>query len=220
MTTDSAHSLHESVLRPVEEYWYRVNALLGLAAGARPSCRRMDARGLAAVLESPGWLQDLAAALDGAFWLDPLANISANWRWRDHVPMSNGPVTSEVSLERAIADSGGTDQWCCQMPTLSGYFGKHRYKRRSIDLVWQVPNTATYRFIELKVDSDDVLYATFELLSYALTYRLARRHLAVSATQRHHVLRAQACELVVLAPQHWYSRCPQDLQSVSAPIQY
>ena len=209
MNAEPAESSQSLKHWPVEEYWRRVGSLLQLPPGTRPSCRRLDAARLDSALEEPGWLQGPFAALDGSFWTDRKANISANWRWRARVPESNGPLTSEVSIERAIALKGGTSAWCCQMPTLSGFCGKYQYKRRSIDLVQRVSDTV-YRFVELKTGADDVVYATFEILSYALTYLLARRYLAAAATGPHHVLNADHCDLIVLAPQAWYSRCSKE----------
>lgn len=199
--------------RPVEEYWNRVGSLFCLPSGTRPSFSRVNAGRLDAALGDSGWLQGLLDALDGSFWAARRANVSANWRWRTRVPESNGPLTSEVSLERAIALLGGTSTWCCQMPTLSGFCGKYRYKRRSIDLVQRV-SASSYRFIELKVSADELVFATFELLSYALTYLLARRHLAAAATELHHVLNADECELIVLAPEPWHARCPKETSQV------
>jgi len=99
------------------------------------------------------------------------------------------------------------------MPTLSGYFGPRRYKRRSVDLVHELA-PGHYRFIELKVRSDNPLYAAFEVLSYGLTYLLARRYGPVQSDSQYKVLRAEVCELVVLGPSAWYGRFSQEQRSL------
>ncbi len=57
--------------------------------------------------------------------------------------------------------------------------------------------------IELKVDSDNPLYAVFEILGYVLAYQHARQH-GWQGTGSHDVICAQEIDLVVLGPHEWY----------------
>lgn len=121
--------------------------------------------------------------------------------WRAKVPIAaDGNI--EVGVERRVAELGGPDEWTCQMPTLSGFFGSAAHKRRSIDLVQRI-GPAFYRLIELKVGSDTPLYALFELLGYGLTYLHARRH-GHHGSGKHDVMDAKRLELLILAPDDWY----------------
>jgi hypothetical protein len=88
------------------------------------------------------------------------------------------------------------------MSTSSGLRLGVRDPRRSIDIV-QRSQENEYRFIELKVGSDQPLYATFEVLGYGLLYLLARQH-GRRGEGRHDVMAARRIELVVLGPDSWF----------------
>ena len=110
--------------------------------------------------------------------------------------------SEEVVLERRLAQRS-SDRWTCQMSTSSGLRSGVRDSRRSIDLVQKVQENE-YRFIELKVGSDQPLYAIFEVLGYGLLYLLARQHKRIGAGT-HNVMTASRIELVVLGPSSWFN---------------
>ncbi len=134
-------------------------------------------------------------ACDG--WNSPSGK---NWHWRTAAPAYQ-TTSPEVALEREII-AADSSQWTCQMSTASGIQGPHLNKRRAVDLVIQL-GPDQYAFIELKVDSDNPLYAAFEILGYALAYQHSRQH-GWRGTGRHDVMCAQAINLVVLGPHEWY----------------
>jgi hypothetical protein len=66
-----------------------------------------------------------------------------------------------------------------------------------------------YAFIELKIESNNPVFAAFEILGYGLTYCLARQHgrhglRTRDVTKGPNVMLARQIELVVLAPEAWY----------------
>ena len=123
----------------------------------------------------------LCACLDGPWWQQKASSRGRNWVWRDKVP-PHLTESREVVLERRLAQRS-SERWTCQMSTSSGLRLGARDSRRSIDIV-QFSQENEYRFIELKVGSDQPLYATFEVLGYGLLYLLAgRRQLSCPAGQ-------------------------------------
>jgi hypothetical protein len=124
-----------------------------------------------------------------------------NWVWRIDAP-AYMTLSPEVALEREIVASDSENQWTCQMSTTSGIQGSYLNKRRAIDLVRKTAPDQ-YAFIELKVNSDNPLYAAFEILGYALAYQHARSH-NWQGTGHHNVMRAKEINLVVLGPREWY----------------
>lgn len=76
------------------------------------------------------------------------------------------------------------------------------HRRRAIDLVRHNGNKS-FSFIELKLDSDNPLYASFEILGYALAYLHARMN-NWKGGETHDVMAAQKIELTVLGPTNWY----------------
>lgn len=130
-----------------------------------------------------------------------------NWEWRKTVPSHTDGHSVEVSLERVIAASDLV-RWTCQMSTSSGIQGSYLHRRRAIDLVRFI-GEHHYAFVELKVDSDNPLYAVFEVLGYALAYLHARAN-GVAGTGEHNVFDAEKIELTILGPANWYSFSKQD----------
>lgn len=124
-----------------------------------------------------------------------------NWAWRSEIQPYQ-TLSPEVALEREIIVTDTTNKWTYQMSTTSGIQGSYLNKRRAIDLVTQMGHNS-YAFIELKVDSDNPLYAAFEILSYALAYQYARENNWQGAGV-HNVMDAQVVSLIVLGPGRWY----------------
>lgn len=134
----------------------------------------------------------------------------SNWVWRDHAGKpAKQNSSNEVLLERAIAALDMT-KWTCQMSTSSGVqtvqLGARQVNlnsRRSIDLVRHI-GQGRYAFIELKVGSDNPLYAAFEILGYALAY-LHSRDNGWTGTKERDVFDAENIELTILGPNKWYT---------------
>jgi hypothetical protein len=131
-------------------------------------------------------------------WKDKL--VGSNWIWR--FKKYGGTKSKEVLLERAVA-ARDVAKWACQMSTSSGVEGPYLHRRRAIDLV-RVIGERHYAFVELKVGSDNPLYAVFEILSYALAYLHARAN-CWAGTGEHDVFDAEIIELTILGPNEWHT---------------
>jgi len=131
-----------------------------------------------------------------------------NWRWKPNWAKTEETKAEkrrkklEVKLERMIIET--SDDWINQVPTASGLVNKHSDKRRSIDLVHRCGDRS-YEFLELKVKSDNPLYAAMEILQYGILYILARTNEQVENTgKKKELLKAKAVHLKVLAPTNYY----------------
>ena len=127
-----------------------------------------------------------------------------NWRWKRHLELSPGNTSLELLLERAIVNECG-DNWSNQMPTASGLVGHATDKRAAVDLVYR-QDSKTYSLIELKVDSDNPLFAAIEILLYGLLFVWSkdnRKQLGYDV-QIQPVLAADTVTLSVLAPTSYY----------------
>ena len=129
-----------------------------------------------------------------------------NWRLtKNHAKIDEGKANNrekkiEVKLERNIITM---DDWFNQVPTASGLVNERSDKRGSIDLVHRCDGQL-YEFIELKVTSNNPLYAAMEILQYGVLYMLARQ--AMNAGEEKELLKAKAIHLKVLAPTNYYER--------------
>ena len=128
----------------------------------------------------------------------------ANWRWWvPQVDIAAHNISPEVVLERAIVRacvSTGRTDLANQIPVASGIAGPHAERRRAIDLV-QKRSEGSFAFIELKIASDNPLYAAFEIIGYVCVWLLARQ-----ITSSGPLLEASKVETEVLAPRRYYSR--------------
>lgn len=131
------------------------------------------------------------------------APSQANWRLEKKRQMTSGNQSLEKRLEKAIAADMG-NAWTNQMPTASGLVTPHE-RQRNIDLVHRVGPRA-YEFIELKVCSDNPLFAMMEIFKNGLTYLYSRRHrdeLGYNQVAQP-PLWAEKVHLRVLAPPEYY----------------
>jgi hypothetical protein len=151
-------------------------------------------------LDGEAMVKELCATLDGPWWQGEESARGRNWVWRDTAP-PHLTESKEVVLERRLAQRS-SERWTCQMSTSSGLRPGVRDSRRSIDIVQHIQKDE-YRFIELKVESDQPLYAMFEVLGYGLLYLLARQH-GRRGGGRHDVMAASRIELLVLGPDRWF----------------
>jgi len=151
----------------------------------------------------PGMLRN-----GGPAWTGTVARHAPEW-WpgMDRNPHPDDlPNSPEVGLERAIARADKLKSWSFQMSTCSGLRGKHTDKRRAIDLVRDF-GAGHFAFIELKVGSNNPLYASFEILGYYLAYLLARAQ-GHGGSPSHDVMKAKRVDLMVLGPDAWYEFSP------------
>ncbi|MFC3440120.1 hypothetical protein ACFOKF_02730 [Sphingobium rhizovicinum] len=130
-----------------------------------------------------------------------------NWRWLepkcDHAAHNSSP---EVTLERAIvsaARSRGRSDWSNQVPIASGMIAGGGDRRRAIDLVHRRGPNA-FEFVELKVGSDNPLYAAVEILKYGFVWLLSREHSARLGYGGKSLVEASDVRLSVLAPHPYY----------------
>jgi len=181
-------------------YWAAVSRLLACNPKHKIAAIQMSRSSLP-IGNGAALVGELMSAMEGPEWSQPVSLSNGNWVWRDaqSVPTTSSP---EVRLEREVIAQGGLDDWTYQMSTASGLHGPTSGRRRAIDLVHR-PGDGHYEFIELKVNSDQPLYAAFEILGYGLAYLHARRN-GQRGAGRHDVMNARRIDLVILGPNEWY----------------
>jgi hypothetical protein len=144
--------------------------------------------------------QNWLAAIDSGY-----TNPSKeNWRWKRHLDLAPQNASPELQLERAIVASCG-ESWSNQMPVASGLVGPASNKRAAVDLVYREDPT-TYSLIELKVDSDNPLFAAIEILIYGLLFAWSKNNQETLGydKQNQPVLGAIDITLGVLAPERFF----------------
>lgn len=125
----------------------------------------------------------------------------ANWRWEKRLEYRTEDM--ETVLERSMAGIA-TDCWANQIPTADEMTSRGE-GNRNIDLGFRVAQQA-YDLIELKVASNDPVYAAMQILRYGLLYALFRREASLSFNAKgKHLLQAKLVGLRVLAPAAFYS---------------
>jgi hypothetical protein len=130
-----------------------------------------------------------------------------NWRWFDpKCEMSAHNPSKEVTLERAIvgaAEAQGRKDWSNQVPIGSGLIARGGDRRRAVDLVHRREPDA-FDLVELKVESDNPLYAAIEILRYGFAWLLSRQHQAALGYSDRTLIQASDVRLSVLAPYQYY----------------
>jgi hypothetical protein len=113
-------------------------------------------------------------------------------------------TSDEVRLERTIVKTCG-DNWSNQMPVESGLISPGKGKV-AIDLVHR-DGLSSYSFIELKVRTNNPLYAAIEILQYGLLFVWSRDNLEQLGyvIKKQPVLSATSVRLEVLAPADYYA---------------
>lgn len=91
------------------------------------------------------------------------------WKWRSVPAHADWNSSKEKVLEKTAAEKLPKAEWANQVVTASGLSRNPGDGRRNIDLVHRT-SAAKYRFIELKIGSNNPVYAAIELLEYALLY--------------------------------------------------
>ncbi len=139
-----------------------------------------------------------------------------NWRWKQHLELPPNNKSPELLLERKIVEEGG-DNWSNQMPVASGLVGQATDKRAAVDLVHREDENR-FSLIELKVDSNNPLFAAIEILFYGLLFVWSKNNLEVLGydIKEQPVLAATELNLCVLAPVTYYIGC--DLGNLSQAL--
>ena len=139
-----------------------------------------------------------------------------NWRWKRHLDLSPQNTSPELKLERSIIRACG-DRWSNQMPTASGLVGPATDKRAAVDLVYR-KDPSTCSFVELKVSSDNPLFAAIEILMYGLLFVWSKENQESLSydTRSQPVLAANTLTLAVLAPGDYYRGF--DLQNLASAL--
>jgi hypothetical protein len=127
-----------------------------------------------------------------------------NWRWKRHLDLAPENASAELRLERAIVATCG-ESWSNQMPVASGLVGPATDKRAAVDLVYRKEPT-TYSLIELKIDSNNPLFAAIEILSYGMLFVWSRANQDSLGydVENQPVLSASDITLSVLAPERYF----------------
>jgi hypothetical protein len=185
-----------------QAYETAVSSLYGGDSDSKRLAQQLT-ENLPSALSDPDFASTLFECFSRKQWQSPSSTARSNWIWRSTIT-EYSESRAEVRLERKIVEAAGADTWSFQMSTMSGIFGDGSHQRRAIDLVHKAgPNE--YAFIELKIGSNNPVFAAFEILGYGLAYCQARRHADVHSTpSTHDVLRARKIQLIVLAPFDWY----------------
>lgn len=84
-----------------------------------------------------------------------------NWRFKKQLHISASNESREKSLEKAVARAAG-EAWVNQVPTASGLVSATSDRSRNLDLVYRLAPDR-FEFIELKIESDNPLYAAIEI---------------------------------------------------------
>jgi hypothetical protein len=174
----------------------RMTAMLQLGSQGRPG---FDGRLL---------FEDILARLEDNLEIAPRFATKGpspqNWRFAKQPKISANNRSPEKNLEKAAARLLGPS-WVNQVPSSSGLWDANADRARNVDLVEQMGDQA-YRFIELKIESDNALYAAMEILGYGALYVLSRRRYPQAAIASKRLLQAKRVELCVLAPPSYYQR--------------
>ena len=131
-----------------------------------------------------------------------------NWRWHSLQPqIALNNRSPEVVIERAIAAACAAldrTDWANQIPVASGLVEGAGDGRRAIDLVRRHGENH-FELIELKIASDNPLYAAVEIVGYACLWLLAKSDRPGRSSA---LLDAERIDLTVLAPEAYYGRFP------------
>lgn len=127
------------------------------------------------------------------------------WKWRSVPAHADWNSSKEKVLEKTAAEKLPKAEWANQVVTASGLSRNPGDGRRNIDLVHRT-SAAKYRFIELKIGSNNPVYAAIELLEYALLYWWSRQHPEFHKEGRENseLLSAKFITMEVLAPRKYY----------------
>jgi hypothetical protein len=128
-----------------------------------------------------------------------------NWRWKPQIRIRDVNKSPEVVLERSIAllaEETHLSEWCNQIPVASGLVDHKSDKRTAVDLAKIAGGQLD--LYELKLESDNPVYAAFEILQYGLAYLLCRVNKSEFGYAHLRTMKVNALGLNVLAPRSYY----------------
>jgi hypothetical protein len=133
-----------------------------------------------------------------------------NWRFEPCTKIDPNNKSREKRLEKDFTREKPPD-WANQVPVASGVASPYSDRKTSLDLVRRVRKDHEYVFYELKIKSDNPLYAAIEILRNGIIYLAARRRVMDQApadqyliTKNKELLKATRVHLAVLAPENFY----------------
>jgi hypothetical protein len=126
-----------------------------------------------------------------------------NWRRRIRPESSPNMTSPEKRLERRIVGLG--QGWSNEIPVCSGYVDSTADSRSCVDLVEKITDE-NFRLVELKVDSNNPLFAAIEILLYGAAYLFTRQNQVQLGYEDRQLLNVPKIEFAVLAPDVFYSR--------------
>jgi len=138
-------------------------------------------------------------------WSGSACRSQENWRFEKRLNIDPKNTNAETILERAIARI--TDEnWVNQVPTASGIDntgGSH------LDLVHRRGNS--YTFFELKVASNNPIYAAFQAIRHGMIFMFSRiQYQSLYGAPVPEILDASDAALSVLAPYDYYQNDKND----------
>ena len=128
-----------------------------------------------------------------------------NWRWKPQIRIHDANESPEVVLERAVAllaTKKHLPEWCNQIPVASGLVDHKFDKRAAVDLAKIAEGRLD--LYELKWESNNPVYAAFEILKYSLAYLLCRVNRERFGYANLSSMTVNALRLNVLAPGSYY----------------
>ena len=140
---------------------------------------------------------------------------SENWRWEpcENLSVERPNRSEEVLLNRTLAQKLNKERWTNETPTASGLAEKGGREPGGLDLAYHCPPDRV-RLIELKIRSNNPVYAAFQIVTYGLVLNLARLvherllHKNGPITISEQWRSANQADLLVLAPTSYYSEYP------------
>lgn len=164
----------------------------------------------------PKLIAEMATLIE-ANWTPQRSRGQQNWRHTKQLKIADRNPSPEKCLEKGIArflDSS----WSNQVPICSGLGDAHDGKR-CVDLAHLSGDNL--ELIELKVDSNNPLFAAVEVLIYGLVYRLSRKHretLGYQPSRNPLVFTPHSIALKVLAPADYYGSTETALKGMEDGI--
>ncbi len=137
------------------------------------------------------------------------AGSTENWRFETVTQVSPSNTSVEKILEKTIAkwaDEECKGKWANQVPVASGLVRSGGDKKRNVDLIQRL-RKGEYEFVELKIGSNNPLYAAIEILVYGLLYIFYREKIPKekwASKSDHDLLNASKIYLKVVAPDSYY----------------
>jgi hypothetical protein len=150
---------------------------------------------------------------------DRYSQSKENWRFTQRTEIAPHNSSEEVGLERRIIQAADDQHWANQVPTSSGLVGRASDSARNIDLVHR-DDDQNYTFIELKVATNNPLFAAVEILLNGVLFLWTRNNADKLYADRAMppVLAAKSLKLCVLAPIEYYDCKRLDLTHLGNSI--